>query len=75
MTPVTGTTQRKAAIEVEQLPNGYWRGHVSVRVPGLRSPHEQESDLFHDAGEALDWARQTIEFFEFFTQAGRGPVR
>lgn len=53
---------RRAAIVVEQLPNGYWRGGVEIQVPGLPT-HIQIEDAFHDAGAALDWARSTIESF------------
>lgn len=52
---------RKATIEVEQLPNGYWRGHLVVTLPALAEPFEQEGRSFHDAGEALSWARGQIE--------------
>ena len=56
MTPV-----RKATIEVEQLPNGYWRARVVMVSPRLPEPHDEEATSFHDAGEALDWARGLIE--------------
>lgn len=53
-------TQRGASIEIGQQLNGYWRGSLTVRIPGLPEQHF-EGVLFHDAGEALDWSRQTIQ--------------
>lgn len=52
--------RRSATVEVMQLMTGYWLGEVTVRVPGW--PDQKFSnDLFHTAGDALDWARLTIE--------------
>lgn len=55
------TTGRRATIEVEQLINGYWRAAIRVQVPNLPTPFEDSGDAFHNAGDALEWARQTIE--------------
>lgn len=55
------TSVRGAVIVVEQLPNGYWSGRVSIRVPQLAGSHEQRCDSFHNVVDALDWARGAIE--------------
>jgi hypothetical protein len=52
---------RAATIVVEQLPNGYWRGSVSITIPQLPAPHEQSNDLFHTADEGIVWARGVID--------------
>lgn len=51
---------RSATIKIEQLPNGYW--YAYVRVSGLPIPDVVDAkESFHNAGEALDWARMFIE--------------
>lgn len=41
------------------MPNGYWACHLLMRIPGL--PDQRfDCESFHNAGEAVDWARLTI---------------
>jgi hypothetical protein len=53
--------QRAATIEIEQAADGYWNATVRITAPTLPRAHVQTAGSFHNAGEALDWARLTIE--------------
>lgn len=59
----TPPAQRSATIAIEQLPNGYWHGAVAITVPQLPEPHAQSCDSFHNADEAITWARGVIDLF------------
>lgn len=52
---------RSANIHVEQLGNGYWLGVVDMTIPRFTEALHFENSLFHNADEALTWARQQIE--------------
>lgn len=60
MIPAMTSPERSADLHIEQQPNGYWLAAVVIRIPDLPE-QEFRNELAHDAGEALDWARMTIE--------------
>lgn len=58
--PSSPPLHRTASIGVEETPDGYWRGEVVVHIPDLVDYTDRHGG-FHTAGEALEWARTTIE--------------
>jgi hypothetical protein len=59
-----------AVVRVFQMPNGYWAAHMFMRIPGLPDQGFGGGENFHAAGEAIEWARTTIETVE----AGQLPA-
>lgn len=52
-------SKRGATINIEQLPNGYWHADLTIHIPGAQV-FTTGTDLMHDGGECLDWARSEI---------------
>lgn len=58
-------SERGADIKVWQEPSGYWSASLVVRVP-VMADWDASATSFHDAGEALEWARGQIELAVFY---------
>lgn len=56
--------ERAAEVKVWQEPTGYWSASVVVRMP-VHADWDAAATSFHDAGEALEWARGQIELAVF----------